>query len=1193
MNFRVTKTIFLVMKLTGILLFCVSMNVAAKGFSQKIDLSFRNASLKTVFKEIERQSGMTFYYNEELLEKSKKLNINVSNASLEDALELCLNSQRLHYEIIGKTIVIKKSEVPSYIAIDKERQSENRPDFLVLGTVMEEFSEEGTTVPLSGATVTNRNTKRNTLTDSRGNFTIQASDKDVLVISFVGYEDKLVTVYKGKSADNAVTLPSVGGEVRITVRLTKSVLSLNEAVVIGYGTARKKDLTGSVSVIDGKEIRDIPYLTFDNALAGKAAGVQITKTDGTPGGMVRLRVRGSTSLLGGNDPLYVIDGVPVQVQSNFINPGFDVSSPVGNSVTGAGGVAAGMSTAFVNGLNSLGGLNPDDIESISVLKDASSSAIYGSKAANGVIIITTKKGRKDMKPRIEFSYYTTMGKPVTPKVLDAAQYKMLLSEAAKNSYDLRVAAGTPIPAAIDNIVNSPNTFFGKHNTNWIKEVTRNTLAHNAEVSVAGGSSSSRYFTSVSFTNMPGVVKGSTYQRVSGKLNLENEIGTKLKFITNMIMGYIDQNITNGAYSQALSARPDYAPLDPNGNYTSFAQVAYSYEGFQNPVAMLNSLNNSKTFSMLGSISGIYDITRNLQFKSILSLNSQTYNQRNFTPSYIDIGSFYGNVANNGGIGSNSNSRLSNWFFENTLTYTAKFRENHDLNVMAGTSYETRKTSFFSATASGFPDDNVLNNLSSAITPLVTRGDDPTKPQSYLLSFYLRANYAFRDKYLFTFTGRADGSSKFGPANKFGYFPSAAVAWRVSEENFMSRVSWISDLKLRASYGLTGTQNIGDQMYRTLYSPLSYAGNSALIPTQLGNSDIKWETTSQMDVGLDASLFNNRLHITADYYNKQTDGALLSLPVSPSSSYGSLLSNVVDIRNKGFEFSVGADIIRTPTFRWSTAANITFNRSLVTKISDKADLGQIGNLTGLESGNTAIIEGKPLGLLTGMNVTGIIRTQKELDDYKEKLGFFSDLFFPYLGIGDPMLQLDSITYADYGASYPEFRALLGEAAPKFVGGISQTFGYKNFDLGLYFTYSQGGRLFWGEHVSSIKFVGTANANQVMLNRYTPENSNTSQPRLLYAGDQLLYNSSLSLFKSSYIKLRSVSLSYRFNRTPWMNRAGVQQMSLFLSATNVFTITKYPGNDPETSDDPYSVAGGYFDVGNYPMIRTLSIGLKAAF
>jgi TonB-linked SusC/RagA family outer membrane protein len=513
-----------------------------------------------------------------------------------------------------------------------------------------------------------------------------------------------------------------------------------------------------------------------------------------------------------------------------------------------------------------------------------------------------------------------------------------------------------------------------------------------------------------------------------------------------------------------------------------------------------------------------------------------------------------------------------------------------LNVLAGTSYETTKTSYFSATGSGYPNDNTLNNLSSAITPLIVTGDDPGVPQSYLLSFYMRANYAFMDKYLFTFTGRADGSSKFGPDNKFGYFPSGAVAWRVSQENFLKNVKWIDDIKLRGSYGLTGTQNIGNQMYRTLYNPYSYAGNNALVPYQLGNPAIKWETTKEADGGVDFAFFKGRLQGTVDYYNKQTSGVLLNLPVAPSATFPTLLSNSASIKNTGYEFSLQGDIIRTRDFKWSASVNITFNKSLVTKIDPSADLAQIGNQTGLEDGNTSIIQGQPLGGIIGYQVTGIIKTQQQLAAYKAALGPIpSQYFYPSLNLGDPMFALGVNPYN--GFNLPE-QKVIAYCAPKNFGGFTQEFSYKNFDLNFYFTFSEGGKLLLSDAVSSMEFTGVSNANVLMLNRYNANNTNSNQPRLLL-GDAYLPTSNLVVYNSSYIKLRSLMLNYRFDRKAWMQKAGLKNVSMYVSATNLFTITKYPGNDPETSDDPYSVGGGYYDVSNYPPVRTFSLGAKLGF
>jgi TonB-linked SusC/RagA family outer membrane protein len=1125
--------------------------------------------LEKVISEISRQGKIEILYNNDLIRKAGRVTVVVRDADVDEALSMALASTNFNFRLMEGMLIISPRAAPVFVS-----PTVHLPPAEIMGKVADPDGR-----PLAGVSVVNKTQKKGTETRSDGTFNIAAREKDVLEFSIVGYGTQIYKV--------------TGNLTNISIALSPQASNLNEVVMIGYGSSQRRDLTGSVSTISGKDVQDIPFNTVDNAIAGKAAGVQVTKTDGSPGGAVRIRVRGTASIIGGNDPLYVIDGVPMQVQSNYINQGYDVSSPVGNDIAGQGGSSQGMSTAFVNGLNSLGGLNPDDIESISILKDASASAIYGSKAANGVVIITTKKGKKDAKAQITANYYTTFTRIMKrPNVLNAQQYKSLLTEAAVNDNAAHDKAGQAHNSQADQIVDDPQSFFGDANTDWVRQVTRKTVSHSAEVAVQGGGASSRYYSSISYTGTPGIIIGTDYKRVVGKVNLESEISKKFRFLTNFNIGFTNQNIANGAYDQALKARPDYTPFDSTGSFSTFANVGYSYQGFQNPAAMLTAINNSKTTSLLGSLSAVYDIIPGLQLKSTVSLNNQTYNQRLYTPSYLQIGSFYGNVSSGGGIGGNSNSRFADWFVENTLAYTKEWKEKHALNILAGTSYETMKTSYFSATATGYPNDNVLNSLSSAVTPLYTKGDEPSKPQSYLVSYYLRANYTFKDRYLLTFTGRTDGSSKFGPDNKFGYFPSGAIAWRLSREKFLEKADWIEDIKLRGSYGLTGNQNIGDQKYRTLYTPYSYAGNNALVPDQLGNPAVKWETTRQTDLGLDFSFFKNRLQGTFDYYNKQTNDALLALPTPLSSSYTSLLGNVVGLRNRGIEIFLQGDIIRTKDFRWNMSANITWNRSIITKLSKTADLNsQISSPSGIEYQNTTLIEGQPLGLITGMKVTGIIKTQKQLDDYKSKLGAFA-AFFTYLDIGDPMYQLDTVSYASYGAAYPDFHALIGSGAPKYSGGFSESFSYKNFDLNLYFLFSQGGKLMWGDDVSSTTFVGTSNVNASILKRYTPQNTGADRPRLLLGGDQLIYNTNLSIYNSSYLKLRTAMLNYRLNKTGWMKKAGMQA-AVYLSATNLFTITKYPGNDPETSDDSYSVTGGYFDVSNYPAVRTFSMGVKIAF
>lgn len=866
----------------------------------------------------------------------------------------------------------------------------------------------------------------------------------------------------------------------------------------------------------------------------------------------------------------------------------------------------------MNGLNSLGVLNPDDITSITVLKDASSMAIYGAKAANGVVIITTKTGNPNMLPKMEASWSAAVNTPYkTPHLLSASQYKSLITEAALNDANDTAAGGLigispSLDAVAAAVLDSP-AFFGNANTNWIKQVTRTTVSNNVGVSVHGGGQGSKYFTSVAYSNTPGVVNGTNFQRITGKLNLETQVSSKFRMAANLLIAFADQDISDGAYAQALLARPDFSPRDPSGNYTNFdlqSGAVSPWFGLINPVALVTATNNAKTTSILGSFSGTYDLSKSLRFRSAVSLNMQRYDQRNFLPGYIDTNELYtGNIPDPGGVGSAANSRFADWFLENTISYNKQFNEKNTVNVVIGQSYETTKYSYFTATAAGYPNNTTLTSLSSGDTVIGVSGDDPKSPQSYLLSFYARANYSWMDKYLLTFTGRADGSSKFGPDNKFGYFPSGAIAWRLSREKFLQGATWLNDLKLRGSYGLTGNQNIGDQVYRTLYTPTTYAGGSALIPTQLGNSGIKWETTKETDVGLEMTLLKNRLTATFDWYNRQTGDALLSLPVPPSTTYSTLLQNTVGLRNRGFEASLGGDLIRTRNFTWTASMNATWNASLVTKLDGRADLLQIASQSGLESvssyqpglstfvGNTALVQGKPLGLMTGYFITGIIKTPAQLNAYTQQIGS-AQYLSPQLG--DPMFKLDPST-ASQGFEDPDENAIIGSGAPKYFGGMTQEFSYKHLTIRFLFTFSSGGHLLWAEHAASTEFYGTANADISMLNRYTAKNTNSNEPRLRIGQNngEGYIPSNLDVFSSSYIKLRNLVGSYQLMQSEWMKKTGMQNILVFVAATNIFTITKYPGSDPEASDDPYSVTGGYIDAGNYPATRSFSFGLKATF
>ena len=1148
--------LILVMKITTFLLIVTLTNVSAAAFSQ-ITISEKNVSLEKVLKLIKKQTGYLVFYNDQDLQFANKVDVDFKNATLDDVLINCFTNQPLNYTIINNTIVIQKKEET---LLDKIRSS---LDMTVVfkGKVLNEKGD-----PISGVTIKIKNREGRTVsTNGEGNFTIAATNGDILVFSFIGYKTKEVVL-------TAQTI------VNVTLEAESAVL--DQVVVVGYGTTKRKDLTGSVSSVDINEVKDVPFTSVDQALSGKAAGVQVVQSDGSPGGVAKIRIRGGTSILGGNDPLYVIDGVQLTVSDQYLQGAGEVPNPVsGSDVNGNNG--GSISSSFSRGLNSLGGLNINDIESIDILKDASATAIYGSKGANGVVIITTKKGKYNQKPSIEFNYFTGFSTPIAQKVLDVDQYKMIMTEAAQNLSDAQTAAGQPVNSVANSILHTPN-YLGTANTNWLNLVLRDAFEQNADFAVRGGGENSRYYTSFSYTGQDGVIKGTDFTRISGKVNLDNNITSKLRTVTNLDYGFTTNNITNGAYTQALLAPPTLAPYNADGSINNFtgAELGGSVSsGIQNPLSLLNNgVNRGKTASLLGSVSVEYDILKDLKFKSVASVNYQQYNQIDYTPSTALIATDAGAGLSNNGLGTEGQTESTDLFFENTLTYNKQFNADNSLDVVAGTSWEEYKSNSFTANGESYPNDVTLTDLSSAA---VTLPSTASSMQNSLLSFYARANYSYKDRYLFTFTGRSDASSKFPEGNRTALFPSGGVAWRISQEKFLANVNWIDDLKLRASAGYTGTQNIGDYLYRTLYTPATYNGTNAVVPTQLGNNELKWESTLQKDAGIDFSFFKSRLTGDIGIYQKQTSGLLFNETLAPSSAYGSVIANIADIRNRGLEIDLSGIIIKNKHFTWNSEFNISFNRSLVSNINQAFS---DPNESGIYLGNTIIENGKPLGLFYGQQYEGIINTQAQLAAYKAKYSLYPYIT-PYLGIGDAMYQ-----QTPYG--YPNSSLVIGNAEPKFYGGHTNTFTYKNFSLTSLFNYSYGGQILYLYDINNNSVTNLSNKGVGILGRWTPQNTSSDIPKVIYGQNGNIGTASNDIFNGSFVKLKSVTLSYQLPKL-LMQKWQIQSASIYVSATNLFTITKYPGPDPEVSNDPYSLISGYSDASSYPTVKQYIIGFRIGF
>lgn len=1127
-----------------------------------VTLQLKNTPLLQALQLIKQQAEVKFIYSDEELRHATPVTAELDNVSVQTALNLVLLTQPYTYEQSGENVfVIKPLSTPP-------QGSDNQQ--AITGKIVDAKSGEA----LIGASILDRKSQKGTVSGIDGTFSLSVpKGTKHLVVSYVGYDMK--------------TIP-VSGPI-LVIALGESKHSLSELVVVGYGSTQRKDLTGSVATIKTEELQNLPALTIDDALAGKAAGVQVIKSDGSPGGAVRIRVRGGSSLRGSVDPLYIIDGIPTEIKNNYISSS-EIVNPLeaanygedfGNSVSGS----------FMRGLNSLAGLSISDIESISILKDASATAIYGSKAANGVVIITTKKGRRDMKPQFSFNYNMSVSTPKKEKVLNGEQYLNALTQALEQSNANLTSNMTSLGenqqktflSYISSNQEKINFLKGLKNadTDWIDLVTQTGISQNIDFSVSGGGKNSRYYTSFSYSNQEGTLINTDFERYTIKTSIDNDITERFHMGTNISFGYNKNNITNGVYSQAMSAPPVLSPYNEDGSYANYSTIpslASSYMGFQNPLAVASGTNEAKTYDFKGSIYGDIDIMKGLKFKSMMSINYTNYNQLNYIPSYVSVSGFYGVSDSEGGQGTQSQSTSTGVFFENTLTYNKIFNENHRLNAIIGTSWEHQKTNFFSATGKGYPDDDYLNNLGSAQTPTNVDGANPSV-QNSLLSFYLRANYILKDRYLFTFTGRSDNSSKFAKHNRIGYFPSGAIAWRISEESFLKNTSWIDEIKIRASIGKTGTQSISDHMFRTLYSPGSYAGSSALFPTQLGNEDIKWESTVQHDLGLDFSFLKGRVSGTLAYYHKITDGALLSITPAPSSGYSTMVQNIAKIKNIGVEFELYSEFIRSKDWKWSGALNISHNSSKVLKLQGDNFSSDTGR-NELNLGTTVYREGKSLGLLCGRKAVGIIRTQEQLNDYKQRYPSWVNQWSD-LGIGSVELALD-----ENGTYYED---VIGNCTPDFYGGFTNTLQYKNWSLLATFTFSYGNDLIYQKDVTDMNFNSFANRGTSVLEGSTLERP-TGRPTVLYNSYNFLTN--LNVYDASYLKLQSLTLSYTLP-IKYIKKLHVNGLSIYGTATNLFTLTSYPGPDPAVSDDPYSVAGGGRDVTSYPTIRSYTVGIRLGF
>lgn len=1091
--FGTHSKLFLTMRLTVLLLTLGCLQLSAKSFSQSITLNARGIALDKAFKAIEKQSGYYFFYRYKDISKTKPVNLSLTNASLQEALQQCFKDEPLTYVIDDKNIIVNKKKTPD--------ASTAQVPITISGIVIDDKNQ-----PLPGVNVKVKGTNVGATTGVDGKYTLNAEDNAVLVFTFIGFQTKEEPVNKRTT---------------INVVLSEDNKELKEVVVVGYGNQERKDVTGAVGSVKMGNIKEIKTASLDLKLAGQLAGVTVNQVTGTPGGGVSVNIRGAGSVGAGDDPLYVIDGFP-------ISPGFDQYQ------------------------NPLSTINPDDIENISVLKDAASTAIYGSRGSNGVILITTrraKKGESSVTVNTSTGIQTILPKSKL-KMMTAEQYAQWRIEALQ---DLDKVNG--VSFSMDQV---PEAFrnpkaLGK-GTDWYDAVTRNAPMQNYDVTVSNGTDKVRSLFSLGYFDQQGTVLNTGFRRYSVKANMDADLFKNVTAGLSIAPTYSQRKLqqTDGHFDQAvLSQAYLESPLtpvkQPDGSYTNvvgsegngnIAGTALN----ANPVSeLVNTTNKYSQFRTLANTYVNWEIIKGLDVKSTFGIDYQNSNGDYFRPSFL--GSF--RIPNKDGtqvkaVGSFNSSNSFNWLSENSVTYK-KTWGNHTLTVLGDYSIQQETSHYRLTYGTGFPDD-VVRSVRAATIITADAGDEEWR----LLSLIGRVNYAYKDKYLLSASIRRDGSSRFAPGHRWGTFPSVSGGWRISDESFFPKTNVIDQLKFTASYGHAGNNSVGNYDYIATVDETNYTFGGALAPgksiTDLGNAEVGWETTKQFDVGMDLSLFKGRLYLIAEYYNRFTERLLQYIPVPIASGYGYALSNVGNVRNRGFEFTVTTKNIVSKAFNWSTDFNISLNRN---KVISLGPTPQIYDAPRNDNPTSITLVGLPLGQFYGYIFEGIFQSQAELDKYPHFEGE----------------NVGNIRYKDVnndGVIDGKDQVPIGNPWPKFTFGFNNHFSYKQFDLNIISAGSVGGHVFDMYKQFTTNLDGIFNVEQSVINRWrSPEQpgvgilpattSNTGLARDFYP--------SYWVESNSYLMVKNIDLGYNFKTKFSKN------FRVYFSAQNAILITGYKGGSPE--------------------------------
>lgn len=1022
--------------------------------------------------------------------------------------------------------------------------------------------------PLVGVTVQIEGTSYGVITDADGNYILEfpSMAHPKIVFSSIGYKSKSIE-FRGVKEQNMM--------------LELDHVALDDLVVIGYGSKSRKDVTTAISTVSQEQISKLAATTptLDGLLQGTVKGVLATTANGEPGSSLKLNIRGITSPYpksgkgNNNQPLYVIDGVPTFMEDTGINPLINIS--------------------------------PNDIESIDVLKDAAATAIYGSRGANGVVIVKTKNGKRNEKTKVDFGYTFSFSNPIKNyKPLNISEYKNVQDEILRNTVD-GMNDGSSIVGmyGFDYILNQygnvslneetglytynglNESLYGKDNVNWADEViNKNAPTHQYNVAVRGGSNKTNYSFSFNGMNQEGLLLNDRMERYGARLSIDSEIN---KYITvGGVLDYTYSSRKSGSNDPALGydndgwmTRPDLAVRDADGNFQRVDKFGLYTDTYNDANAVAKLQRKTKYENDQFSGNAYIDIkpVKGLTLHADANISRFIFSNSYFSPK----------ITLPEQLGMEPTSTLAESNYRNTNTsinfradYKFTLTEAHRFDVMAGYSADRYWSKEHDQAYSGFPNDDVLNNASSATT---VNKPTETYSKSGLNSIYGRLSYDFLSRYLLDFSLRSDESSKFGPGNKRGTFPAVSLAWRINQEPFLESVRDIDDLKFRLSWGKTGSTNVSDFSYIQYFNGNQYGGQSGLtLASTYPNRDIKWEMTTEYNAGVDFTLFNGRLTGSFDIYHRKTDGALAPAPIALEFGIGTYYSNILDLTNNGFEFSIGGDVVRTKDFTYNTMLSISSNRNKITKLN--------GSTLDMMH-QDLYMEGHAMGTVKGYKVAGIYQSQDQISKLNEQAmakGF--DFYQDGAAVGDYMF---ADTNGDGYISEAD-RTAIANPEPKIFGGWSNTLSYKNFTLSMLFQYQLGGDAYYSTMQESASgALGMSILREMYGNTWTPDRTDAKYAKLMWmpsaytntqANDRYVYS-------NSYFRLRNITLSYTFEPA-WLERLHVSGASVFFTATNLFTITDWPGLDPDmAATNAFTKTTEKKDV--YPMSRSFSFGLKLQF